>query len=221
MRAIEFISSRLFPLKPSDSCSKALEIMNSSNIASLPVVDNGYHLGYISTGDIMDVKPGSKKILSLINVSLNTKVSAGQHFFEVVKIFSESPAATISVVDDEDKFIGIIAARELVSHISSFYSFQSLGSFITLQIDERGYSVSELGRIAEYNSFRILSLFITQKTDEPHQLMVHLALDKKDIRSLTATFERYGYTIADTYLHDADDAGMKSRFDQLMKYLEI
>ncbi len=221
MRATDFISSRFFPLKSSDTCAKALEIMNACNIASLPVVDNGILKGYISASELMDIRPASKKIEPFVNLSLISTVNAASHFFEVVKEFSASPAATIAVVDDDEKVVGIIAARELVSHLASFYSFQSFGSFITLSIDEKSYQVSELGRIAEYNSIRILSIFLTHNNAEPHRLFVHLALDKKDIRSLVATFERYSYEVVDTFLYDGEEAGLKSRYDILMKYLEI
>lgn len=220
MQAINYISSRLFPLKKTDTIQVALEILNENNVAFLPVVDEGKHLGYICTSDIMDVKPKSKKIADYINTAVAAKIYSNQHLFEVVKVFSEVNSTVISVVDPNEEFVGIITAKDLIRHIASFNGFQEHGSILTLEMGMQDYSLSEIARLVEYNNAKIVNVYL-DTDDKAHTLQVHLKLNTRDLKAIIATFERYNYKVLASYFNEDDISGLKTRYDILMKYLDI
>ena len=220
MIAKQLLSQRLFPLKVSDTCGKAIDFMNESDIAFLPVVDDDKHLGYIAVSDILDAAP-EEPVIGYINNAAVSKVHSNQHFFEIITIFSEIHSSTISVVDEQDKFIGIIAAKELVNKLASLNAFSQPGSIITLEVPSISYSLSEISRIIEYNNAKILSLYVNTVEDAPAQLQVSIKLNTADIKSVLATFERYGYPIVASYFRDVDDDSLKDRYNSLMKFLDI
>ncbi|TNE78337.1 MAG: CBS domain-containing protein [Bacteroidetes bacterium] len=220
MLANEYLSNRLFPLKKSDSVQMALEILNESNVAFLPVVDGSRHLGYICTADIMDVKPKSKKIDTYINTALAAKIYDDQHLFEIVKIFAEVNSTVISVVNHQEEFVGIIAAKDLIKHFAQLSGFSEAGSIITLEMGASDYSLSEIARLVEYNNAKVLSVQLSSP-DQSSVLQVHVKLNTRDIQAIRSTFERYNYKVVASYFNEDDISGLKSRYDQLMKYLDL
>lgn len=198
----------------------ALEILNESNVAFLPVVDGSRHLGYICTADIMDVKPKSKKIDTYINTALAAKIYDDQHLFEIVKIFAEVNSTVISVVNHQEEFVGIIAAKDLIKHFAQLSGFSEAGSIITLEMGASDYSLSEIARLVEYNNAKVLSVQLSSP-DQSSVLQVHVKLNTRDIQAIRSTFERYNYKVVASYFNEDDISGLKSRYDQLMKYLDL
>lgn len=220
MIAKQLLSQRLFPLKITDTCGKALDLMNESDIAFLPVVNGDKHIGYVGVSDLLDAD-ADEPIDNYINKAVVSKVHINQHFFEIITIFSEINSSTISVVDDEDKFVGIIAAKELVNKLASINAFSQPGSIITLEVPSISYSLSEISRIIEYNNAKILSLYVNTVEDAPAQLQISIKLNTSDIKSVLATFERYGYPIVASYFREVDDDSLNDRYNSLMKFLDI
>lgn len=220
MIAKDFLSPKLFPLKQTDTVEAALDILNESNVAFLPVVEDNRHVGYVCASDIVGIKPKSKKISGYINASVVSKVYEDQHIFEVIRTFSEISSSVISVVDSKDQFVGIIAAKELIDQLATFNAFREPGSIITLEMQKQDYSLAEISRIVEYNNAKVLSLYV--HSDEGRSMLqVHLKLNTRDLRSISATFDRYGYNVTASYFAEDDSSGIKDRYDQLMKYLDL
>lgn len=220
MLARDFLSTKLFPLKPTDTVRVAMEILNESNVAFLPVVEKGKHVAYISMSELMDIKPVSRKIGTLIAPAPLVRIQENQHLFEVIRVFANVPATVLSVVDGEEEFLGIISAKELIGQMARFSGFLEPGSIVTLTTGMQDYSLSEIARIVEYNNAKILSLQLEAKEEE-RQILVHLKLNTSDLKSLIATFERYSYQVIASYYNNEDDSGLKSRYDLLMRYLDL
>ncbi len=220
MIAKELVSKRLFPLKKSDNCGKALELLNEFDIAFLPVVDTDKHIGYVAVSDLLEANE-NETIMAYTNKAVVSKVYEYQHLFDVITVFSEISSSTISVVDKEDKFIGIISAKELVNNMASLNAFSQQGSIITIEVPAISYSLSEISRLIEYNNAKILSLYVNTVANEPTQLQISIKLNTTDVKSVIATFERYGYPILASYFREVDSDDLKNRYDSLMKFLNI
>jgi acetoin utilization protein AcuB len=220
MLAKDFLSNKLYPLRPSDSARVALEIMNESNVAFLPVVENETHLGYVSAQDLMDIRPSSRKISQLINPAYTVKIREEQHLFEIIKIFSEINSTVVTVVHADDRFMGIISAKELINSIAAINGFGEPGGILTLEMGIRDYHLSEITRIIEHNNAKVLSLYINI-IESSRKLQVHIKLNTTDLKSVIAAFERYNYSVVAIYYTEEDVSGLKSRYDLLMKYLDL
>ncbi len=220
MLAHDFLSTKLFALKPTDSAQMALEMMNEMSVAYLPVVNEGKLLTYLSSSELMDVKPKTKKLQNIISATQAPRINENQHFFEIIRVFAAIPNTVIAVVNNEEEFVGIISAKELIRQMAQFSGFLEPGSILSLNIGIQDYSLSEIARIVEYNNAKILSVHLQAlKTDR--RLLVHLKLNTSDLKSLVATFERYNYQVAASYYNDDDNGALKDRYNLLMRYLDI
>lgn len=220
MVAKQLLSTRLFPLKTSYNCGKALGLLNEFDIAFLPVVDNDKHVGYVAVSDLLDADE-NETIMAYTNSAVVSKVYEYQHLFDIITVFSEINSSTISVVDKEDKFIGIISAKELVNNMASLNAFSQQGSIITIEVPSISYSLSEISRLIEYNNAKILSLYVSTVENKPTLLQISIKLNTTDVKSVIATFERYGYPILASYFREVDSDDLKNRYDSLMKFLDI
>ncbi len=220
MHAREFLSNRLFPLKPGDTVQMAMELLNASDVAYLPVVREGHLKGYISSSQLMDIRPRTRKLEALLDSAPAPRIMADQHLFEVIRVFAQIQSTVLAVVDSEEEFLGIISAKELIRKMAGFSGLTEQGSILTLRIGLQDYSLSEIARLVEYNNAKILSLQL-EAPEEERQLMVHLKLNTHDLKSLVATFERYNYEVEASYLAEDDQKNLKDRYDQLMRYLDI
>ncbi|HYG15865.1 MAG TPA: CBS domain-containing protein [Bacteroidia bacterium] len=220
MIARQLLSNRLFPLKVTDTCRKALELMNEFDVAFLPVVEGDKHRGYVAASDLLGA--GAKvTVLKKTNNALVSRVYETQHLFEIITIFSEINSSVLSVVDADEKFIGIISARELVNNMASLNAFSQPGSIITIEVPPNSYSLSEISRIVEYNNVKILSLYVNNVPENTGLMHVNIKLNSTDIKAVIATFERYGYPIVASFFRDYEADDLKSRYDLLMKFLDI
>jgi len=220
MLAHDFLSSKLFALKPTDSAQMALEMMNEMSVAYLPVVSEGKLLAYLSAAELMDIKPKSKKLKTFLSTTLPPHINENQHLFDIIRVFAAIPYTVIAVVNNEDEFVGIISAKELIRQMAQFSGFLEPGGIISLNIGVQDYSLSEIARIVEYNNAKVLSVHL-QALKEDRRMLVHLKLNTSDLKSLVATFERYNYQVVASYYNDDDNGALKDRYNLLMRYLDI
>lgn len=219
MIATSFLSTKLFPLKPNDTAKMASEWMDELSVAWLPVVEEGKHLGYVSSAHLLDAGK-AKKVRQILMAAPDAVVFEHQHWFEIIRVFSEIESTVVSVVNEERAFVGIIAAKELIKHLSSFNAFHEAGSILTIEMGFYDYSLSELARILEYNNAKVLSLYVQA---DPVTLVtqVHVKLNTHDLRSIMSTLQRYGYKVAASYVQEDDISDLRDRYGLLMRYLDI
>jgi len=220
MIAGNILSQRLFPLRPKDSIAFAREVMSEYEVAYLPVVEEKHHLGYISSADLLDAEPTDAPIDGLLDKAEQAIVIYDTHLFEIIKIFSKINSTVVSVLDEKENFIGIITAKELVKSIASLNGFSEEGSILTLEMGIQDYSLSEIARLIEYNDAKILSSYV-HVDNTKGKLYLSLKLNTKEIKSIVGTFQRYDYKVVASYFNESDISGLKNRYDQLMKYLDL
>lgn len=220
MHANQLVSGKFFPLKITDTCGKAIDILNEYDIAHLPVIDGNKHIGHIAVSEILG--HDDKTIIEpFINRTIVSKVYQYQHLFEVIKVFSETSSSALSLVDDDDTFMGIITAQELLSKVGTFTALSHPGTVLTLEVTAINYALSEISRILEYNDAKILALYVDVNPNTPSLLQITIKLNTTQIKSVISAFERYGYKILASYTNNTDTEDLKNRYQSLMKYLDI
>ena len=82
------------------------------------------------------------------------------------------------------------------------------------------FAISEISRIVESNDATILHLNTT--TDEKTgMLSVTIHLNKKDVATIVASFERYEYNVIYYFGDEKFENEIHSNFLHLMNYLDI
>ncbi|MEI6506952.1 MAG: CBS domain-containing protein [Bacteroidota bacterium] len=212
------ISHEIFPLKKTDTCETASVFMHNWNVSHLPVVENGKVLGYVSLDEIFSAKKSDKMSLFIKNDKQFTSLGY-QHLFEVIKIFDETGLTTISVLNNENNFIGIISFKEILKSLFRDSSLSQDGGIITLEMLSKDYSLAEISRIVEYNDIKIINVFIRSASQDENKILVSLKLNQTELKNVVASLERHGKLIRSIQLDQKTDEVSSFRYDWLIKYL--
>ena len=221
MQAQDICSAELFPLKKTDRCHKALELMNEWLVSHLPVVHDDKVIGYVSSEDIAFPEQEEDVVDKYLRTTHIHKVGQVLHLFDLLKVISGGPLTSVAVVDKEGKYTGIIRIVDLLGKLASLSTFAAPGSVISFQIPARDYSLSEISRIVESNDAKITGLLLNSVPDSDNRIEVLLKLNRADIRGLLAAFSRYNYEVRSETVSQEDIEYLKDRYDSFMRYLNI
>jgi len=218
--ADNLIANDIFPLKATDKCCKALELMNEWSVSHLPVVRKDELIGYVDTEDLAFPENDHDPVSNYLRNDRQYKLGASQTFFDLVRDVSESQLSTYAFVNDAGQFLGVVDIRHLLKYFASFISFHQQGGILSLLMASRDYSIAEIGRILESNDMKLLALLVRNATVED-KIEVLIKVNKTDVRGLLATFARYNYTVQTLNLNKEDIDYLRERYDSFMKYLDI
>jgi len=219
MIAGELITQNVMPLRTSDSGDTALGLMSDYYIKHLPIVNNSELLGILSEDDILnnDVEEavGSYR-LSLRNVYIHDF----DHIYEAYKLFNLHHLTALPVVDSEKNYKGMILMEDVIKVVASSFSITEPGGILVLEMSRRDYSLAEMSKIVESENANILSSYISPTADS-NIVQVTLKINKPNLHSIIATFQRYKYQIRASYQETEYMDALKERYDSLMTYLEV
>lgn len=219
MIAEELISNEIPPLKTSDSGLKALSWMEEFRISHLPIVNHQDLLGVISEEDIFNLNSPEEPLGNHRLSLYKPYVKSHQHIYEIIKLVAELNLSLVPVLDEHDKYLGVITLPDLIKNLAELSSIKDNGAILVLEVNERDYSLSQIAQIVESNDCKILSVYINTIPDST-KMEVILKLNRTDLRAVLATFNRYNYTVKASYNETGYD-DFNERFDLLMNYLNM
>lgn len=213
------ISDIIIPMRTSDTGEIALETMEEFNIRHLPVVNDKELLGVLSEDDIFNnniQQPLGSYALSLPKPS----VKLDDHLFDVMRVLARHQLTTIPVVDQQDNYVGLVTAEDLIQHLSMVMPFDEPGGIIVLSMTKKDYSLSELARIIESEKAVILSSYVTTEANS-NEIEVTIKINRQNYGAILATLERFEYNIKATYNEELFYDSFKERYDSLINYLNV
>jgi len=219
MQASDLISNSIFPLKPGDTCGFAKEMMSEWMISHLPVVLKGNLLGIISIKDIIGAT-ANNKIDGFIAPLHGYEVLENNHLFQLLGVFGHTGYSILPVLNASGNYLGTITLPNLLALTSQLLTIAQEGAIISLEMNLMDYSLSEIARMTESDNIKIMGLLIN-KLNDSNRIQVHIKLNSWQINGIMATLNRYDYTVIGVYTTAALLDDLKSRFDSLMKYLDI
>lgn len=222
MIALSLISELHQPLQDSISEKKAREIMTTSRLFHLPVVnENNIFIGMLCEEDFTS-KPSETTLLKDIQSKfIQTKVFSHQHIYEIIEKTFSQDLSSIAVVDDNNNYVGLITCTDLTKYFANIASLQQPGAILILEMHTKDYTLQKITQIIEENSGKILSLYTTIIPDST-KIELTLKLNTHDIGEIIAELNRFDYTIKTYFegyskLHEL----YKNRIDNLTHYLNI
>lgn len=220
MIARHLITESIVPLKTSDTGNTALQWMDENKVSHLPIVNGENYLGLISEKEILNQNNYDNPIG---NHKLNLSkpfVTEHQHIYEILELFEKFSLSLIPVVDNNEKYIGIITLQKLLSYFSSSLSVNSPGGVIVLEISQNNYSLTEIANIVESNNAKVLSCFLGKHTNSS-LVEVIIKISATEIEPILQTFARYDYTVKATFGKENNTEDLKDHYDSLMNYLKF
>ena len=220
MLAQELSTNILPQLQLSDPVSKALQLMNDFKITHLPVVSEEKYLGLISEDDLLDEENKKIPIGFFQNDFIPASVNFNNHFLNAVSVSNYYQTNVIPVVNEANELMGTIDGQALLAAVGNFSGSNETGAVIVLEMERNNFAISEISRIVESDGAIILHLNITSKPDS-QQLQVTIHLNKKEISTVIAAFERYDYTVIYYSGEELFENEIDSNYRHLMNYLDI
>ncbi len=219
MVAKDLITDLISTLHTSDTAIYALSMMEEYRISHIPIVNNEDFLGLISESDLYAYADPEAPIGAHRLSLAKPFVTASQHIYDVIKIADNYKLSIIPVLDDRNKYLGVIRLADLAHYFAQLTAVDQVGGLITLEMNIHDYSVAEIAQIVESNDARILSLYYTEIPDST-KIQVSLKINKQDLTGIVQTFDRYNYTIIASIFENNEDE-MQDRYDSLMSYLNV
>ena len=220
MNIKKLISYDLPALSLEDSGEKALHLMNEYRVFHLPLVQRDNYIALISEDDLLDWDTPEEPLSLAEFLTFRPAIAENTHAFEAMKVVKEFSLSVLPVLDQHQHYLGLITIDGLLSFIADTNAVKETGAIIVLEIEQKNYSMSEIARICESNDVTILCSFV-KTVNETGLQWVTLKLNKADVQSLMATFERYNYVIAEVFASENNKENLQENFDMLMHYLNV
>ncbi len=220
MLAKQFLKDVIPPLKISDTGLKALGWMEEFRLSQLPIINNHEYIGLISEEDILNLNDTSQPISNYKLALISPFVFEYQHIYDVIKLIGDFKIGIVPVLNEQNEYLGVITATEIMENFSNIGAIQNPGGIITLELNIHDYSMTEISNIIESNNASILSLYITSPADSV-KLELTIKINKTDLTRILATFNRYNYNVNASFHQSEFSDDMKNRFDSFMNYLNI
>ena len=220
MIAKQIITETIPNLLPTDTVSRAINLMETYKVSHLPIVFNNDFLGLISETDLLDLNNND----AIINNKLiiNDKfILENQHIYDVINSFVDDKLSLLPVLNNKQKYIGSIVLPDLLSALKQTISIEDLGGIIVLETAYNDYSLTEIANIVESENIKIISLYINTKK-QLHKIHITIKLNTDDILPIIKSFERYNYNIKAVFSNNkTSNEFYNDRLDELLFYLNI
>ncbi|QXU40185.1 CBS domain-containing protein [Pedobacter sp. D749] len=220
MFAAEIISDSIPSLRTDDTVQKALDRMNDFKLKHLPVVNEATLLGLVSEDDLLNIDNHDTLLSDSAVNTLNVFVLNNAHTYDVIRLFSQLKLTVIPVLDQQKNYAGLIPISNMVNAVAEQYAVNEPGGIIVLEISNRDNSLAHIAQIVEADNAQVLSSYVNSFEDST-RLEVTLKVNKTEITSLVASFERYDYLVKEVYNNTQIDDGSQERYDSFMNYLNV
>jgi signal-transduction protein with cAMP-binding, CBS, and nucleotidyltransferase domain len=214
----QIISHSLPYLHKHDKVYQALQLMNDYHVAHLPVVEEEQYLGIVSEEQLLH-SDEENQLEELSFTDSETSVQANEHFLKAIQVAVQNNLSIVPVVEDK-QMLGIVTYNDLLRNASDFMSLNLPGALIVLEMESANYSFTEINRIVESNDAQITQLN-TYIDPETKSMQVTIRVNKMEISSLIATFQRYEYNVKYYFGEELYTNELRNNYDNLMHYLEI
>ena len=220
MLAKDLITDDIPAIKTTDTGAMVIDWMDEYKVAHLPIVNRGKYMGLIGDTDILDLNITDEKLekhkLSLIRPF----VLQNQHIYEVIKMFSNMKLSVLPVLDEKEKYVGLISLTSLLHRFSTIAATNEPGGIIVLEMNEHDYSLTQIAQIVEGSGGKVLSCYLNSIPDTT-KIEVTLKINKEDLSAILQTFARYDYTVKASFHQSEFSDDMQKRFDSFMNYINI
>jgi CBS domain-containing protein len=221
MIARELMSDLIPAVTGTESATVAAGWMDLYRVTHLPLVEEGTFQGLVSETELLNLPDQDQPVRGRIHSLVNAYVIEDQHVYEAIEEFVNHRLTLLAVIDKDRKYKGCITLPDLVSAFSVLTSAGQPGAILVIEMPVRDYTLSTVSRIVEENNARILSLYVTPLPEQAG-LRITLKINTPEIRSITRSLERFGYTVS-AYFMDNEllDDFYRERYEELMKYMNL
>jgi acetoin utilization protein AcuB len=217
----ELINHDIPILKPTDSVGRALNWMEENHINQLIVADSEKYIGIVDE-ELLDEYEEELPLAHVMMQYSEIYLFDSQHIYQALAYLSKYQLKIIGVLDENQRFVGVVTATEIYNKFSELLGTQENGAILVISIKNRDYSLAEISRLIEIENAKIISSYFSENFQlDNHESFLTLKLNTTNISPIVNTLERFGYSIASAYAHQPIENIEQERYDLLMRYLSI
>ena len=220
MIAKDLIAYDIPGISSESSLDSALNLMEDHKCSHLAIVDSGEYQGIISENEISDSEDHNQKIGQSFHERIKPAVMFNAHLYQVISVVNEFMITCIPVLDDKQKFIGVISLQNLALNFAKITNVNEPGGILILEVKNRDYSLAQAAQIVESDNAKILSSYVYGNGSK-QTLDLVLKINKKDLSTIISAFDRYDYIIKNSYHESRFNEDMQDRYNQFMNYLNM
>jgi len=215
------LADNIYPLlKLKDTVDTALRLMNEYKTNFLPVVSEDKFLGLISEEDLIDEKNKKTTIDVYQTNFVPGAVNADFYFLKAATVYNLFHSNVIPVINENNELLGTISSKALIKELGSFSGSSDYGALVVLEIERARYAISEINSIVESDGATLLHLNVSPHA-VPGLVEITLQINKREIATIVATFERYQYTVTYYSGEELFEDEININYNNLMNYLDI
>lgn len=220
MFAARLISDNVPPLKPGDTCGRALTWMDELRVNALPVIKGRDYLGLVYKSGVNNPAIAHQTIEEAELKLHKVFVYENQHVYDLTKVASLYKLDLVPVLNNDQEYLGLVTVNDLVSYFAESKSVYTPGGIIILDLALSDYSMTHIAQVIESDGAHVLSASVSA-TPDPARIELTLKIDKVDLSRILAAFYRLDYHIIASYHQSEHTEDLKTRYESLMNYLNI
>lgn len=221
MHAENAINTELTPLTVDHSVLDALAKMDEVKSDIYPVVkpEDQILVGQLRRSDIEGLDPATG--ISVLELEDPVKIFDTQHLFEAARLMLQYELRLVTVVDQDMKFVGIIQKQRVLESLTGLLNLAAYGSVITIELDRRDFTLSEIVQLIETEGAKILGITVETPENEEGIFKVSIKINLQDTTRVTSALRRYDYEVTTESSTEMYGFDLESRADELIKYLDM
>src|SRR5699024_498747 len=219
----EIITTRFKPLRSGDLLADVQKRMQREENYILPVVDHTTHalIGQLGYQEVE--KAGKGKKVSNLELERPVKIYREQHLFEAASLILKYVRTLLAVVDDEWTLLGILARETVLEILPQLLNVTVPGSVISITLDRRDFTVSEIVQLIETEEARILGMTVENElgANGYSRLEISFKLNVEDVSRVAAALRRYDYEVSTNSENEIFSEDIQTRADELLNYIDM
>ena len=152
MLAAQLINTSFPSVHLLDKASFALQLMEDYDIQHLCVITDEKFVGIVDKNALLDTDE-TAVIASLQDEFIMASVHADAHFLAGAKLLSLYELSMLPVVSATADLLGVITAKQMLAHLTSYVGADNKGGVIVLEMERRQYSFGEISAFILYLYF--------------------------------------------------------------------
>jgi predicted transcriptional regulator len=216
----ELVSDHLDGLRITDSVEGAIDFMVRQGVSELPIIDKKKLYNYARLASLHAVKDKHASLQDVILLNpFAPKANENQHIYEIVPILAANELSVLTVVDEEDHFVGVVDQKHINKLITESLTYRGIGAVVVLRLSNKDFAPSILARWTEENGAKIIGMMVNVTNDG--ELLVNLKLNTTMVKNIVATFQRQNYRIEQVYLAEDFNKTEDRAIDLAIKFFDL
>lgn len=220
MSMTRLISPLVPTLLPTDTGSKAMELMEENKLTELPVVVDEMFVALVKEDDLIDMDDPETALQDTgLLLTYKPAIPASAHPYEALRLMTQMELDVLPIVTFEQKYIGAITGATMLKYIADGSSIEVAGGIIVLEMEARNYSLYEIARICENEDVTIMN---SQVYTTPEGMMeVTIKTNRTALEAVVSSLERHDYRIKEVFGDQKNMEDVMGKYNLLMNYLNM